>query len=134
MLITKASEYALLSLIIIAKSNKPLDSETLSSELKISKSFLAKILQKLARDGILKSFKGVNGGFSLNQKPSDLTLLHVMNSSESKTPSVFECATSVESCPSNQADSCAIWPTINKLQTKIDTFLSDITLENILEE
>ena len=40
MLITRASEYALLSLIVLAKADKPLDADTLSKELDISKSFL----------------------------------------------------------------------------------------------
>ena len=52
MLMTRASEYALLSLIVLAKTEKPMDSETLSRELDISKSFLAKILQAMARKGI----------------------------------------------------------------------------------
>jgi DNA-binding IscR family transcriptional regulator len=37
---TKASEYALLSLIVLAKAGHPLDADTLSRELDISKSFL----------------------------------------------------------------------------------------------
>ncbi len=57
MLITKASEYALLSLIVLSRATSPMDSETLSKELSISKSFLAKILQSLAKSGILNSYK-----------------------------------------------------------------------------
>jgi DNA-binding IscR family transcriptional regulator len=44
MLMTKASEYALLSLIVLAKAGHAMDADTLSRELDISKSFLAKIL------------------------------------------------------------------------------------------
>ena len=53
MLFTKASEYALLSLILISQKSSPVDVDTISNELKISKSFLAKILQNLAKDGVL---------------------------------------------------------------------------------
>ncbi len=49
MLLTKASEYALLSLIYISQKDVPVDVDTMSGELDISKSFLAKILQNLAR-------------------------------------------------------------------------------------
>ena len=42
MLLTKKSEYALLSLVSIAKSDHPKNVEVLSNELNISKSFLAK--------------------------------------------------------------------------------------------
>ncbi|EAL2223271.1 transcriptional regulator, partial [Campylobacter jejuni] len=65
MLFTKASEYALLSLIYISQKETPQDVDSLALELDIPKSFLAKILQTLAKDGLLKSFKGAKGGFVL---------------------------------------------------------------------
>lgn len=133
MLITRASEYAILSLIVLSKANSPLDSETLSRELSISKSFLAKILQALAKNGILKSYKGVNGGFVLSYDPKDISMLQVMSSVEGKAPAVFECAPSEKDCPSDKANICSIWPFLNKLQGKIDTFLADLTLADILE-
>ncbi|EAH7329047.1 transcriptional regulator, partial [Campylobacter jejuni] len=54
MLFTKASEYALLSLIYISQKETPQDVDSLALELDIPKSFLAKILQTLAKDGLLK--------------------------------------------------------------------------------
>ncbi|MFA6136460.1 MAG: Rrf2 family transcriptional regulator [Sulfurimonas sp.] len=134
MLITKASEYAILSLIVLSKTASPMGSETLSLELSISKSFLAKILQALAKDGILKSYKGVNGGFSLARTPKEINMLEVMLSVEGKAPAVFECAPSANDCPSNKAQMCSIWPFLNRLQGKIDSFLSDLTLADILED
>ncbi len=134
MLMTRASEYALLSLIILAKASHPLDVDTLSRELDISKSFLAKILQALARKGILKSFKGVNGGFELARKRSEITVLDVMEAAEGKSPTVFNCSPTKEDCPSNQASTCSLWPFLNRLQGKVDAFLGILTLEAILEE
>ncbi|MEA1919034.1 MAG: Rrf2 family transcriptional regulator [Campylobacterota bacterium] len=134
MLLTRASEYALLSLIVLAKSEKPLDAETLSKELDISKSFLAKILQALARVDIISSFKGVKGGFALNETSLTRTILEIMCAAEGKTPAVFDCSPSKESCPSDNASTCKIWPLINRLQGKIDGFLGTLTLQDILEE
>ena len=134
MLITRASEYAILSLILLSAAKKPLDSETLSRELSISKSFLAKILQSLAKVGILKSFKGVNGGFTLNKSPIDISMLEVMSCVEGKAPAVFECAPSENKCPAEKANICSIWPFLNKLQGKIDSFLAELTLADIVIE
>lgn len=134
MLMTRASEYALLSLIVLAKAQHPLDADTLSRELNISKSFLAKILQALARKGILKSYKGVNGGFELAKKSSDITMLEVMEAAEGKSPAVFSCSPSQDDCPSNKATSCTLWPFLNRLQNKVDGFLGILTLEAIMEE
>jgi len=134
MLITRASEYAILSLIVLSKTKEPLDSETLSRELFISKSFLAKILQSLAKADILQSYKGVNGGFVLKLQPSEINMLKVMTSVEGKAPAVFECSPSVHDCPSNRAEICSIWPFLNKLQGKIDHFLAELTLADILND
>jgi Rrf2 family iron-sulfur cluster assembly transcriptional regulator len=133
MLITRASEYAILSLIVLSKADSPMDSETLSTQLSIPKSFLAKILQSLAKKGILKSFKGVNGGFSLLINPKEISMLDIMSAVEGKAPTVFDCSPSLEDCPSDKAKLCSIWPFLNKLQGKIDDFLADLSLDDILE-
>lgn len=134
MLITRASEYAILSLILLSSAKEPMDSDTLSRELAISKSFLAKILQSLAKQQILKSYKGVNGGFVLNKEASQINMLEIMTCVEGKAPAVFECSPSQEDCSSEKANVCSIWPFLNKLQGKIDYFLAEITLEDVLKD
>ena len=133
MLITKASEYAILSLIVLSKEEKPMGSESLALQLSIPKSFLAKILQSLAKADILKSYKGINGGFALVHETKEITMLDVMTAVEGKSPAVFECSPSMEDCPSDRASLCSIWPFLNKLQGKIDNFLGELTLADILE-
>ncbi|MEA3512642.1 MAG: Rrf2 family transcriptional regulator [Campylobacterota bacterium] len=131
MLLTKKSEYALLSLVIIAKSKQPKNVETLSTELNISKSFLAKILQNLAKNEILNSFKGNNGGFTLKKSCEELTILEVTKIAEEKTPAVFECTAS-GTCSGN-ISACSVFPLLNNLQNKINYFLDELTLKDILE-
>ena len=132
MLLTKASEYALLSLVLIARQNNPEDVDTLSKRLNISRSFLAKILQSLAREGILKSYKGAKGGFSLNKDPCEIYIRKVIEIAEKKPLAVFECAVTTLSCPSGKGDFCMIWPFLNKFQQKMDEFFEELTLRDIL--
>jgi Rrf2 family protein len=133
MLLTKKSEYALLSLISIAKSDEPKNVDVLSRELNISKSFLAKIMQNLAKYEIVKSYKGVNGGFVLNKPYDHITILEITTAAEEKIPSVFECSPSITSCPSDIGSCCTIWPLLNNLQSKINLFLKELTLKDISE-
>ena len=119
MLLTKASEYALLSLIMISQKNTPQDVDTLSNQLGISKSFLAKILQSLAKENILTSFKGAHGGFMLARKPEELTLKMIVESAEKKQTMVFECSPSTQKCPGGKDGICRVWPILKKLQLKI---------------
>ncbi|HDV7358088.1 TPA: RrF2 family transcriptional regulator [Campylobacter jejuni] len=132
MLFTKASEYALLSLIYISQKETPQDVDSLALELDIPKSFLAKILQTLAKDGLLKSFKGAKeGGFVLIKEPSQYTIKEIVNSAEKKDISVFEC--SGGTCPNNKEENCTLMPMLVNLQNKVDEFLDSITLEDIMK-
>lgn len=134
MLFTKASEYALLSLIFISQKSAPVDVDTISSEIGISKSFLAKILQNLAKDQILKSYKGANGGFTLNVDPSSVSIKTIIECAEKREVSVFECSGSPEGCSSQKAQSCQIWAMFCTLQGKVDEMLDSIKLSDIIKK
>ena len=134
MLITRASEYAILSLFTLSSESKPVDATALAYRLKMPKSFLAKILQSLARADILKSYKGVKGGFQLEKNTKDITILSIIDAVEMKSATVFECSANESYCPSDKADTCTIWPFLNSLQNHIDGFLENLTLFEILNE
>lgn len=132
MLLTRASEYALLSLDTIRKSDKPVGAEHLANKLNIPKSFLAKIMQNLAREGILKSRKGAHGGFLLAREPEEITLYSIITAAEGKTPAVLDCTQYIDTCPSGAIGTCSISPFLHKFQNKIDDFLLNLTLKDIL--
>ncbi|NLY03381.1 MAG: Rrf2 family transcriptional regulator [Campylobacter sp.] len=132
MLFTKASEYALLSLIFISKKDEPQDVECISNELEISRSFLAKILQNMARDGILNSFKGANGGFMLSRSPENITMLEVVESAERHEMSVFECSKSRDLC--KKGEECKIWNIFNDIQMHVDEYLGGIKLSEVMSK
>ena len=132
MLLTRKSEYALLSLVIIAKSEEPKNVDVLSNELNISKSFLAKILQNLAKNNILKSYKGNNGGFVLKKTCEQLTIMEITTIAEEKAPAVFECTTTYGNCIASVNGVCSVFPLLANLQNKINGFLDNLTLKDIL--
>jgi Rrf2 family protein len=132
MLLTRASEYALLSLDVLRKSDAPLGAEQLANELSIPKSFLAKILQSLAKQGILESRKGAHGGFVLAKTIEEISVNEIIFASEGKTPAVFDCTSYATSCPNGSIGTCAISPFLANFQTKIDDFLNGLMLSDIL--
>ncbi len=132
MLLTKKSEYALLSLISIAQDDKAKNVDVLSKELDISKSFLAKIMQNLAKNELVISHRGVNGGFTLKKSWEEMTILEIVEAAEERIPMVFECSPSVDSCPNQKAMNCTIWPLLNNLQLKVNDFLKDLTLKDLV--
>lgn len=131
MLLTRASEYALLSLDIIRNTEKPQGAEQLARELSIPKSFLAKILQGLAKSDILESKKGAHGGFIMAKKAHEISIAEIIVVAEGKTPAVFDCSQYASSCPHGAIGTCNISPFLAIFQNKIDTFLQELTLEDI---
>lgn len=129
MLFTKASEYALLSLVFLNDKKEPTDVDQISKELKISKSFLAKILQSLARDKILISYKGIKGGFVLSKSPELINLKEIILSVEKKDSFVFECNNHDDRCKL-----CKIGSIFINLQDRIDGILEKVTLDDIINE
>lgn len=132
MLLTRASEYALLSLDVIRKSDGPIGAEQLATELCIPKSFLAKILQSLAKQGILESRKGAHGGFILVKSVDEISVNEIIFAAEGKSPAVFDCTSYSHTCPNGTIGTCAISPFLRNFQTKIDDFLNGLMLGDIL--
>ena len=132
MLLTRASEYALLSLDAIRKSDVPIGAEQLATDLCIPKSFLAKILQSLAKQGILESRKGAHGGFILAKEIENISAHDVIFAAEGKAPAVFDCTSYTGTCPNGTIGTCAISPFLRNFQTKIDNFLDGLMLSDIL--
>ncbi len=131
MLLTRASEYALLSLDIIQTSDRPQGAEQLATQLNIPKSFLAKILQSLAKQGILESKKGAHGGFIMAKKAEDIAVAEIILAAEGKPPTIFDCNQYINSCPHGTIGGCNISPFLANFQYKIDTFLRELSLKDI---
>ena len=76
MQVTRAGEYAVIGLLYLAAqpAGRTVMIEEISAAEKIPKSFLAKIFQLLAKDGLVRSHRGAGGGFSLAQAPSAISL------------------------------------------------------------
>jgi Rrf2 family protein len=131
MLLTRASEYALLTLDLIVKSDRPLGSDYLAKELNISKSFLAKILQNLTKADILESHRGAQGGYALKAEPKNISIYDIIRAAEGKKPAVFDCMSYAQTCPNGAVGTCSISPFLARFQFKIDNYLQNITLEEL---
>ena len=74
MRITLESDYALRIVTALAEKNERVDAKTLSDQTSVTPRFTLKILHKLAVGNIVRSYKGVGGGYVLAASPRELTL------------------------------------------------------------
>jgi Rrf2 family protein len=78
-MISQAAEYSLRAVLCVARSPAaPLTNQQIADPTKIPAGYLAKILQALARAGLVSSQRGPNGGFLLATDPTRLTLLDIV--------------------------------------------------------
>ena len=77
---TKAEEYGIMGVLYLAETDRgrvtPLSE--ISEAKDIPEKFLAKIFQSLSRTGIVRSHRGVRGGFTLSKDPSEITIMEVL--------------------------------------------------------
>jgi Rrf2 family iron-sulfur cluster assembly transcriptional regulator len=80
-MLSKTSEYAIRALMYLAlpaSVEHKVGIKQIASELEMPMHFIGKILQDLARKGMIASVKGPNGGFYLNHPASDITIMDVV--------------------------------------------------------
>ncbi len=81
----KETEYALRGLVFIQQQNKKgiiPGLEQIASEIDAPRFYIAKILQRMVKQGFLRSQKGKGGGFYFEAMNADLTLKEVILSTE----------------------------------------------------
>ncbi len=78
-MIIRETDYAIRCVLHLAgKKDEVLMLNEISRKNNIPKSFLAKILQKLTKAEIVKSYRGVKGGYQIAREPADLDLLDIV--------------------------------------------------------
>ncbi|MGM0366556.1 MAG: RrF2 family transcriptional regulator [Actinomycetota bacterium] len=131
-LITRDTDYAIRALKKIGEeSNAVYPVAELAEKLKIPRPFLRKILQKLASEGIMNSYKGKGGGFSLARDVDDIYVTQVMEAFQGEFE-LSECIFKKGICPS--ADSCVMRKKIMSIQDLVQNELEKITIGQLIKE
>ncbi|MBL7131282.1 MAG: Rrf2 family transcriptional regulator [Candidatus Omnitrophica bacterium] len=131
-LITRDTDYAVRALIFIIKQKEKIVSVSkLVKNLKIPKPFLRKILQVLNKKGLLNSFKGKGGGFSLAIAPNKIFLLDLIRIFQGPLK-LNECILKKRICPN--VKTCRLKKRIDSIQRYVVSELKDIALASLLKK
>jgi Rrf2 family protein len=76
---SSTSEYALRAVVELAKDAAPRTASALADAVQIPKGYVSKVMQDLARAGIVNSQRGPNGGFTLARPADKISVLDVLN-------------------------------------------------------
>jgi Rrf2 family iron-sulfur cluster assembly transcriptional regulator len=131
-ILRRNTDYALRAMVNLAShyGNEPISTRTVADEEDISYQLACKLMQKLQRAKLVKSYMGPKGGFILAREPSRISLLEVIEVIQGPV-SVNRCLLGSDACP-KQAD-CHIRKKLESLQEYIENFLKDVTIEKLLK-
>lgn len=128
---SKSCEYGLQAILYIAlhaSSERRVGLQEIAENQEIPSHFLSKILQILVKQKLLSSTKGPNGGFILNRKPEDITLLEVIAAIDGLD--IFDrCGIGLKTCSDEVP--CPIHNKFKFLRENIRDTLSNETLADL---
>jgi len=129
-LITRNSDYGIRAVCFMAcGEGRMVPVPELVKKLSIPKPFLRKILQVLGKTGIVRSYKGIGGGFRLARGAEDIRLVELIRAFQGPVK-VNECIFKKKLCP-NRAR-CALKKKIDKIEKYVISELESISVKDLL--
>ena len=130
--LSKKTEYALIALkdIALNSGERITTVREISENNQIPRDLLAKILQVLKREKIVKSIQGAKGGYILNTPIDEITLLRLIEILEGPA-GLVECSLP-ETKKCNRAEICSIRRQLLKLNDMVLKLLRETTLRHFL--
>jgi Rrf2 family protein len=130
MQITLESDYAVRCALYLSENKDKIAMVSeISRAMKIPKSFLAKILQKLTKAKIVVSYRGVQGGFKLARDPGEINLLEVMEAVDDPV-SANRCVIDRRSC--DLVSTCCVHPVWVDIRKDIEVKLKRWTFARLM--
>lgn len=131
--VSRKADYALIALKHLAQQpySQALSAADISSAYEISTPLLAKVLQRLARKGLLQARHGSSGGYTLARDPAAITALEVVQ--------VIDGPISITSCNTRRGDcdhlpKCTVRHPLRRVNDALLQVLSQVTILQLADE
>src|SRR5437588_8845885 len=132
MIYSRSAEYAIRAFVHLAQvpDGRYAMVKNVAEEEGIPAHFLAKILQQLARKGLLRSSKGPTGGFALKVDASEIRLLDIVEALDGLAP-YQQCAVGLSEC--NDQMPCGVHDNWKNLRSRIMEYLGRHTIADLAQ-
>lgn len=131
MQLSQTAEYALRAIVWLAEHpGDPQTTQQIADGCKVPASYLSKVLQPLARVGLLSAQRGLGGGHVLEKSVDAISLLDVVNA--------VEPVQRIRSCPlklpSHSSRLCALHQTLDDTMAAVEQRFAAISIRQLLEQ
>jgi len=126
---TKRADYGLMAIHYIAINDGfgAVSAKRIAEEFAIPPELMAKILQRLAKQGLVVSTNGPKGGYALARLPTEITVGQVIRALEGPI-NIVSCLEDSE-CP--QIEKCNLRRPVHKIQAAISQVLDTMSLAEL---
>jgi Rrf2 family protein len=131
--LTKKADYALMAMKHLAEQagGSSRSAKDVADAFGIPPEALAKILQRLAKAGLLQSQHGINGGYTLARPAHTISAFEVIQAIDGPL-FITSCVTTRGEC--DQTDRCNIREPLRKVNESIEAVLKRIKISHMREE
>jgi len=127
-MLSKTAEYALRVAVCLAQSpDKLAAADELAEVTKIPRRYLHKVVQDLAREGLVRSQPGPGGGYSIAKSPKQITILNVVNA--------VAPLERIRHCPlglTSHTRLCPLHRELDKVYAETEKAFARVTLDQLL--
>jgi Rrf2 family cysteine metabolism transcriptional repressor len=133
--ISKKVEYALIGMLHMSmkKQEELTTAKELSACYNISLDLMGKVLQRLAKAGLIRSEQGAKGGYQLNKSMQDMSIGTILKVVDGPVK-IVNCIRLEDHLNCEQESRCIIRNPMQVIQDRLDDFFGNLSLQNIRDE
>jgi Rrf2 family nitric oxide-sensitive transcriptional repressor len=130
-MLSQTVEYALRAVVFLAyQAPAARTTDQIATATLVPKAYLSKVLQSLARSGVVHSQRGIGGGMTLVKTPAELTILEVVNA--------VEPIGRIHTCPlglkSHGVNLCPLHRRVDNALATVEQAFASSTLAEVIAE
>lgn len=131
--LSKKADYALIAVRHLATHrNEPsLSASDIAQAYGISAPLLQKVLQRLAKHGLVTARHGSSGGYQLARNPNEISALDIINAVDGPVV-ITSCVTSHGNC--DQSLTCTVREPLRRVNESIAHVLRSVTISQMSED
>jgi Rrf2 family protein len=131
--LSKKADYGLIAMKHLANHREAhaCSASEIAQEYGISATLMAKVLQKLARQGLVGAKHGSSGGYQLAKEPNRISALEVITSIDGPVL-ITSCVTSHGACDATER--CSIKEPLRRVNESILEVLGTVTIAQLSED
>lgn len=127
------TDYAIRIIIYLAQQDEVTNSSQIAQAVCISQKYIVNTIHKLKSAGLIVAYPGMNGGYKLGRRPSEISMRDVIFAMEGTTK-INRCLEKDTYCSCFSTDTCPVRRFYVNIQKAVENQLEKTTIEHMLKE